>query len=211
MISTGTDPDNGVVSSDTVGTGLRERKKYRTRQAIQDAALRLFAEQGFDQTTVEQITAAAEVSERTFFRYFPTKADTIADDLIEPLVAETFVAQPAGLGPTAALRAAVREVYATLPAERLALERQRQRLVAQVRGAYAITPHKLQGVLALFTDAAVRRTGRASDDPAVLAWVGAMSGVVLTSYLAWAANPDGSDVVEHLDHALRLLEEGLPL
>lgn len=191
------------------GVGLRERKKDRTRQAIQHAALRLFVEHGFEETTVEQIAEAAEVSERTFFRYFPTKADTIASDLIEPVVAQAFVDQPQDLGATAALRAAVKQVYADLPSEHVELERQRQRLVATVAGVHAVTPRKMQIVAELFTDALVRRTGRSRSDPIVRAWVGAMSGVLLASYLAWVENPDEGDVIEHMDTALRLLDEGL--
>ena len=52
---------------------LRERKKLRTRRALADAALRLFTENGFDATTLEELTEEAEVSKSTFFRFFPAK------------------------------------------------------------------------------------------------------------------------------------------
>ena len=52
---------------------LRERKKLRTRRALAEGALRLFAEQGFDATTIDELAEEAEVSKTTFFRFFPAK------------------------------------------------------------------------------------------------------------------------------------------
>jgi len=60
--------------------GLRQRKKERTRQAITDAAMRLFLEHGFDEVSIVKIAAAADVSVQTVYNYFPAKADLVFDE-----------------------------------------------------------------------------------------------------------------------------------
>ncbi|MFI6404727.1 TetR family transcriptional regulator [Streptomyces sp. NPDC050548] len=87
--------------------GLRERKKERTRNLIAQEALRLFREKGFDEVSVVEVAAAAEVSKATLFRYFPAKEDLVlhrfADHLGE--AARVVRERPPTLSPTAALRA----------------------------------------------------------------------------------------------------------
>src|SRR5689334_5489078 len=109
--------------------GLRERKKARTRESIRDHAFRLFREQGYGATTVEQIAEAAEVSPSTFFRYFPNKEDVALTDDLDPLLIEAFRAQPRELGQIAAIRAALQSVLADTPPDVLARDRERQAVV----------------------------------------------------------------------------------
>jgi AcrR family transcriptional regulator len=73
----------------------RQRKKNATRDRIRACALRLFREQGYDATTVEQIAAAAGVSHMTFFRYFPAKEDAALSDSYDPLLAGLLEQTPA--------------------------------------------------------------------------------------------------------------------
>jgi AcrR family transcriptional regulator len=61
--------------------GLRESKKLQTRQEIADQAMRLFAQRGFDGVTVAEVAAAADLSEKTVYNYFPTKEDLFFDEV----------------------------------------------------------------------------------------------------------------------------------
>lgn len=94
-------------------SGIRERKKLRTREALIEAATELCLKQGFDKTTVEQIAAAADVSTRTFSRYFATKGAVvaaIADDM-DGLIAEALSRQPTDITEYEALLRAHLDVF----------------------------------------------------------------------------------------------------
>jgi AcrR family transcriptional regulator len=190
--------------------GLRERKKAKTRAAIRQHALRLFREQGYHATTVEQIAEAAEVSPSTFFRYFPTKEDLVITDDYDPLIVAAFKAQPAGLRPIAALRAAMRSVFAELSDDQLALERERQTLIVSVPELRAGALDGLAQTVQLLAQVVAERVGRRPDELAVRALAGAVIGVALAAMLAAAEDPAG-DLFTLLDAAMAQLEEGLPL
>ena len=88
--------------------GLRERKKQRTRSLLVDAAVQLCEKQGFEKTTVDQIAAVADVSPRTFSRYFATKDAVILaliDDMVDAIGVQ-LERQPPGLSELEALLAA---------------------------------------------------------------------------------------------------------
>ena len=89
----------------------RQRKKNATRDRVRASALRLFHEQGYDATTVEQIAAAAGVSHMTFFRYFPTKEDVALSDGYDPLIAGMIADTPATWPVTERVRAALVEGF----------------------------------------------------------------------------------------------------
>ncbi len=87
----------GVVDVHDATSGLRERKKQRTRETLIGAAVQLCLEQGYQNTTVEQIAAAADVSSRTFSRYFATKESVylaLLEDFIEAVGIELATIPP---------------------------------------------------------------------------------------------------------------------
>lgn len=99
--------------------GLRERKKLRTRHAIATAALRLFAERGYEETTISDIAAAADISPRTFFSYFPSKDDVVFAEMDERLadMRSRLADRPAGETPAETFRRAAESLLRALAEE----------------------------------------------------------------------------------------------
>ena len=87
-------------------TGLRERKKARTRRHIADAAARLFAERGYENVAVSDVARAAEVAEQTVYNYFGTKEQLVTDrdEQIRDQLSELIRTRPPGTTPAAAIR-----------------------------------------------------------------------------------------------------------
>jgi AcrR family transcriptional regulator len=189
---------------------LRERKKARTRQALVAAALRLFAERGFEATTVADIAEAADVSPRTFFTYFPAKEDVLfagAKDRIERL-RDALAKRAPDESFLDALRRAARDILAdrTFQAEA-------QRTHMQVIGANpALGARALQDLLAaeqvvaaaIAADLGVDQTDL-QPQVAAAAAVNALRGALMTWFLSGASG----DPQPAFDQALDLLEHGL--
>ncbi|MBO0609099.1 TetR/AcrR family transcriptional regulator [Myceligenerans salitolerans] len=95
--------------TDDAPPSLRERTRRAVHQEIAGSAMRLFLEQGFEATTVDQIAAATGISRRSFFRYFATKEDVVLGELVGRghAIASELAARPAEEPPWTALRAAL--------------------------------------------------------------------------------------------------------
>jgi AcrR family transcriptional regulator len=190
--------------------GLRERKKARTRASLREHALRLFREQGYPETTVEQIAEAAEVSPSTFFRYFPTKEDVVLQDDFDPIAIEKFEAQPPELSPIAALRAAMRETFDEAPADQVAQWRELNRLTTSVPELRARALEEWMQSVGMIGALIARRLGRDPSDLAVRTLAGAITGVAISVMITTLAEPS-TDMIATMDASLALLDQGLPL
>ena len=193
---------------DRPSLGLRERKKARTRAEIQGHALRLFHQQGYEATTVAQIIDEAEVSESTFFRYFPTKAAVVLFDGIDALIVEAFRDQPRELGEIHALRVALQTVFGRLSTQEAADQRERMDLIFSVRELRATLLEQLVSTMELLRQVLAERTGRQPGDVALRSLAGAVMGVTIAVMVALDDDPT-ANIGVLLDEALGLLEVGL--
>ena len=180
------------------------------RAGIQAAALRLFREHGYEATTVEQIIAAADVSESTFFRYFPAKEDVVFEEDFDPLLVASYKAQPADLPPVHALRAAFREVFGRLSAREQAEQRDRIALILTVPALHSAMLDRFSKAMLLLSEAVAERAGRRPDDFAVRTVAGSVVGAMM-AVLAAMTDDTGADLPALVDEAVAHLESGLSL
>ncbi len=192
--------------------GLRERKKEQTRRAIEDAAFRLFAERGFQATTVADIAEAADVAPRTFFAYFPSKEDVLFADSDETLqaLATRLRDRPPGESTFDGLRAWIDELLPDLEkdSDREAL---RHRLCHEHEAIAAHERHVMGRFEAIIAESVAADLGDAPTDmrPRMIA-AAAIAALM-------AMRPDDPDAEElaspqklqRLDEALEFLRAGV--
>jgi AcrR family transcriptional regulator len=190
--------------------GLRERKKQKTRDSIQRTALRLFEKQGYEQTTIEQIAAAVEISPSTFFNYFPTKEDVVLYDAYDPLAIRMFLERPKDEPVNVGIRQVLEGLAATFERdEHMILARGRLIMeVPELRARLWDEVERTQGMLAQML---AERTGRARGDFELRVTARVVTAAMLEATLEWMRTNGRQGLVELLNRALDVLESGTRL
>jgi AcrR family transcriptional regulator len=187
---------------------LRERKRTRTRLMIQTEALRLFAEKGYAQTTVEEIADAAAISPRTFFRYFPSKEDVVMWDEYDPLALELLEARPDDEPLAESFRAVIRETLGGL------LRNDPERLLSRIRLAATVPElrarfldEQTQGIEQIARFLATKRATPV-DDLSLRVVGSALLAAVSVALDRWQKDEGNSDLLALLDRTTDALAEG---
>jgi len=191
--------------------GLRLRKKQQTRTALADAALRLVAERGLDHVTVEEISAAADVSPRTFFNYFATKDDAVFGTMFDgsDRILAAVAAAPPERSAWEAVRAAYRDEAVELEGD---AERLRLRMTVCSRNPAMLARLVESGAAAELALAEVI-AGRLGADPArdsyPLLVAVAAGGALRVAMMRWATGTGDRPLTELVDETFGALGAGL--
>lgn len=191
--------------------GLRERKKIQTRQAIRRAAYRLFEEQGYDATPIDQIAEAADVSPSTVFRYFPTKEDIVLTDEYDAVLEAGLRARPADEPMVESMRRvtveALREIAAADRGELV----QRTRLIREVPAIRGRTAENTARDAALISAVLAERTGRPADDLELRVISAAILAALQEAMLNWVEGGESAELEALIDQTMDVLARGLTL
>ena len=189
-----------------VQPSLRERTRAAMRTEVSEVAFRLFAEQGYDSTTVEQIAAEAGLSRTTFFRYFGTKEEVVLGRLGEVghQIAAALAARPPHERPWDSLRRAFDVITETDPDQSL-------NLIRLLNDACALMTHqwqKTQGWQSILVPEISRRLG---NDPAADLRASALAASAIACLNAaidtWTTSDGSTPLSALLDQAMSTLSE----
>jgi AcrR family transcriptional regulator len=188
---------------------LRERKKLRTRETIRREAYRLFTEQGYEATTVDQIADAAEVSPSTFFRYYPTKEDVVLIDDYDSALSAALRGRPAGEPIMTSILAALTDSLGPI------IQADRDELLVRTRLGFndpairARSWDELQRSQDALAAVIVERTGRAPDDLEAHSAAAAIMAVSTAVVRHWVRSDGRQDLAALYEGPFRMLAEGL--
>lgn len=168
----------------TLPTGLRERKKQKTKEAIQRAALRLFQKQGYDETTIEQIAAAVEISPSTFFNYFPTKDDVVLYDIYDPMTISMFLDSPKAESLDVTIRRVMQGIGDVMERDKEMIFA-RAKLFLEVPELRGRMQDELERSNVLFGTLLAQRTGRSPDDFELRVTVRVLTSAIYEAVLEW--------------------------
>ncbi|MGW7638308.1 TetR/AcrR family transcriptional regulator [Streptomyces decoyicus] len=191
--------------------GLRERKKIQTRQAIRRAAYRLFEEQGYDATPVDQIAAAADVSPSTVFRYFPTKEDMVLTDEYDTVLETGIRARPADEPVVESVRRVSVETLRTMAAQERGELVQRLRLIREVPAIRGRTAERTAQDAAMLTAVLAERSGRPADDLELRVISAVILAALQEALLHWGEGDRTTDPEAPVHRAMDVLARGLTL
>jgi AcrR family transcriptional regulator len=185
--------------------GLRERKKIKLRRSVQSEALRLFAEQGYEDTTVEQIADAADISTTTFYRYFPTKEDVVLDDDYDPILEHIIGGGDDDEPLVTTVRRAIAAVAAAVEEDRDAALA-RLKLLATVPALKARQGAEGRKSVEFYIGMFSARSGRPPGDYQLRITTAAFIAAQLEAARCWA-DADGAEPLSRLlDDAVTLIE-----
>ncbi|MFD8015056.1 TetR family transcriptional regulator [Streptomyces sp. NPDC058955] len=191
-----------------MSTGLRERKKERTRAAIRRAARAIAASHGWEAATIERIAAEAEVSPSTVVRYFPVREDIVLTDDSDDRLEALLRARPAGEDPLESLRAVLTEAVGTALEADPEEIRLRARLMAGTPAVRARLTETTAETGRRLARALADRTGRAPDDLEVRVFTAAVLGALRETTLYWAERGLTEDLMALLHRAVDTLKAG---
>ena len=176
-----------------------------TRQRLQDHALRLFGERGFDDVTVDEVARAAGVSHMTFFRHFPTKESVVLDDPYDPVIGVAVARQALELPALQRVRLGVMAAWESLDQPDGETTRIRVRLAAAhpaLRARIWENNHSTEEMIV----EALTGTGVPILEARVAA--GAVLGALTAALFDWAQDEEAGTLGDRVRRALRQLDTG---
>ncbi len=199
-----------AAGSSVAKPGLRERKKQKTRAAIQREAVRLFQENGYEETTIEQIAAAVEISPSTFFNYFPSKEDVVLYDAYDPMIVTLLATRPSEEPLSQAVRAVLTTIGTALEKDREVVYA-RSKLVVEVPELRARLWEELEKAQDFLGAVIAARTGRDPEDFEMRVVIMSLIAGMMEATREWVRHDGQEDLSGLLSRAFDLVDAGARL